>query len=286
MSKISDFAKQYKLPLVIPCHTDIEGDGILIAITKNQARVRYDGFEKKYKLPEEIDHFVLVDQYLDRKMRNAYQEYVRWEGSLMLPNETYGVYLKTKDLDIDSDILVKIKQEFPIKQRTISRYKDENKVFSHGLFGIGAGDIDFADERDFVVALAYLSIPGNCSLIADVPPQHYEEFSERFPYAHFGHISNTQRNSCQFTIRFTDATNMPISLANEVMPSDTEKIGEKESVRIIRTAFCYDLIDNRGFVFGNEQDVEAIREKIPNHLKDIFDSYYNEFSKEMDYERD
>ena len=54
-------------------------------------------------------------------MRNAYQEYVRWEGSLMLPNETYGVYLKTKDLDIDSDILVKIKQEFPIKQRTISR---------------------------------------------------------------------------------------------------------------------------------------------------------------------
>lgn len=284
MSKISEYAKEHRLPLVVACGGGIEGEGILYQISKSQAKVRYDGFDKKYNLPDDLDMFVLVDNYYDEKMRNAYKPYLpSKKGGMEWPNENYGNYLKTKDIRAlsDDNVISTIKQEFPIRQRKVSRYEGEQKIFTHDLFGMGAGDIDFDDARDFVVALAYLATPNRCSLIADVPPNHYAEFDEKFPYAHYGHTKSHEGSSCQFTIAVHDTTDIPLSLSNEVMPSDVEKLGGDESVRIIRSAFCYDLVDCRGFVFGNEQDVEAIRNKVPEGLRDIFDEYYEEFSKEI-----
>lgn len=273
MSRISEYAKKQGLPLVVACGQGIEGDGILHSISQSRAVVRYDGFDKEYKLPEEMDDFCLVDGYLDEKMRSAFQRFVE-VGGLRWENENYGKYLCTRHIkSIDTDARCALKKEFPIKSRFLSRYQGEEKSLSCGFFGEYAGDIAFADERDFVVALAYLASPGKCSLVADVPPNHYSEFEALFPHTSYGHIESHNGGNCQFSILFHgNLSDMPAALSENTLPSASD--------RIIRSAFTYDLVEHRGFVFGNTQDVEEIRRRILEHYRDIFDEALSSFQKQ------
>lgn len=275
MSRIGEYAKKTGLPLVVACGKGIEGEGILHSISRNQATVRYDGFDQTYKLPDEMDDFCIVDKSLDDKMRGAFQKFViiaglRWE------NERYGQHLCTRHIrELTSDARHTMKKEFPIRSRYVSRYEGEEKVSTHGFFGEHAADISFEDERDFVVALAYLATPGKCSVVADVPPNHYEEFDKMFPHVSYNHNESHKGCPCQFSIQFHgDLNDIPPGLASETIPSDES--------RIIRSAFVYDLVEHRGFVFGAEQDTDAIRNKIPEHYRDIFDEYLERFKRGLE----
>lgn len=271
MSRISEYAKEHKLPLVVACGKGVEGDGILMAISKSKAKVRYDGFDMTYKIPDEMDDFVIVNKSLDDRMRSAFREYDDY-GGMKFVNENYGKYLTNNHIkDLTPEAKEAVKKEFPIRSKYVSRFQGESKVVSHGFFGEHAGDISFPDERDFVVALAYLSTPGKCTLVADVPPNHYEDFEALFPNVSYGHIESHNGGTCQFTLLFHgDLSDRPYSLAGEVMPSDDN--------RIIRSAFTYDLVENRGFVFGAEQDLGAIKATIPEEYRGIFDEMVERFS--------
>lgn len=309
-----DYAREKELPLANIFGKGAEGFGVLIKLTKKEARFRMEsGIDVIFNLndAEERDLFVMVDQKLEDRMKIPFDEgwgdksghYVtlerdRQEGIFKsnqckkipgfstkckdVNNLIFNTYFSKKE-PISDEIWDEFKSLYPKKRenskfKKYNRYGENVKVATHSFFGSGAQDIEIPKPEDFVVALAYLSSPGKVSFIADVPPNHEEEFTKLYPYAHFGHTKSHNGGSCQFTMAIHGSKDMPTGLHADVMPNDQSKIGNDESIRIIRSAFTYDLIENRGFMFGKKQDPYEILNRIPDEYKDIYKEHYEHFS--------
>lgn len=252
------------------------GLGVLERITKSQVMLIFENSEIKMDMP---------DSYLDVEWEPISEEIDRRIASSVAKEPGYrytssNLLAKKEDFD-------KLKKEFGIKKPGKRHYhmgKKYDKFVDHNLFGTGVGDIDVNDPRDMVDILAFLAIPGN-HLIADVPPVREEEFMAMFPDCpHHGHSYSRDKlaggGSCQFTLNIPNAEKIPFLLGKEVMPSDSGKVGKNEPVRVIRTGFTFDLAENYGFKFEQDQNIEEIRSHIPDEYKELFDSRLEDYGYE------
>lgn len=295
-----EYARKVDAPLANVYGKGVEGLGVLIDITSSQVKFRMEtGVEVSLDLRkiDERESFVMISQYLEDKIKLPFNggygdingHYIDSDRRSEVKTQYFqqGCDRKCTRDNIpflkNKDKLVEFKELFPkvrdkAKFKKYSRYGEEIKTPIYEFFGAGAMDIKMDRPEDFVDALAYISAPGNTSIIADVPPNHEENFVKLYPYAHFGHTVSHNGGTCQFTIAIHGSKNLPHCLHYDVMPSDQFKIGSDESIRIIRSAFTYDLVENRGFQFGKEQDANEILSHIPEQYKDYFKECYQTYS--------
>lgn len=302
-----EYARENNAPLANVYGKGVEGLGVLIDITSSQVKFRMEtGVEVSFDLRriDERESFVMISQSLEDRIKLPFNggygdkdgHYIdsdrRSEVKTQYFQEGYDKKCTRDKIPFlkDRDKLEKFKELFPkvrdkAKFKKYSRYGEEIKTPINDFFGVGAQDIEINRPEDFVEALAYLSSPGRASIIADVPPNHEENFVKLYPYAHFGHTTSHNGGSCQFTIAIHGSKDLPLCLHHDVMPSDEYKIGNEESIRIIRSAFTYDLVENRGFQFGTEQDPEEILSHIPNKYQELYKEYYQHYSN-IDLDKD
>ena len=295
-----EYARENDAPLANVYGKGVEGLGVLIDITPTQVKFRMEtGVEVSFDLKSiaERESFVMISQNLEDRIKLPFSggygddkgHYVdsdrRSEVKTLYFQDGYDkkctrnniLFLKNRDkLEKFKELFPKVRDKAKFKK--YSRYGEEIKTPINDFFGAGAQDIEISRPEDFVDALAYLSSPGRASIIADVPPNHEENFVKLYPYAHIGHTHSLNGGSCQFTFAIHGSQMLPQCLQYDIMPSDEYKLGSDESIRIIRSAFTYDLVENRGFQFGIEQDPEEILSHIPEQYQDYFKECYQTYS--------
>lgn len=258
------------------------GLGVLKGITKTKATIFFENAIIEYNMPDSYieGEWIPIDDNIDMRIH---------QSLAMAQIGESGYSFTSRNIPTPDSYFNELKKEFNIKKPGKRHYhmgKKYDKFVNHSLFGTGVGDIDVNDPRDMVDIVAFLAMPG-VHLIADVPPTKEDEFMEMFPdcphHCKLGSKSNgTVKTSCQFTLNIPSAEKIPFLLGKEVMPSDTDKIGKDTFVRIIRTGFTFDLAENYGFKFEQDQDIEEIRSHIPNEYKELFDSRLEDYGYELE----
>lgn len=258
------------------------GLGILKSVTKTNATIFFENDIIKYDMPNSYieGEWIPIDENIDMKIH---------QSIAMAQIGEPGYSFTSRNILTPDSYFEELKKEFGMKKPGKRHYhmgKKYDKFVNHSLFGTGVGDIDVNDPRDMVDIVAFLSIPGN-HLIADVPPAREEEFMTMFPDCpHHGHSYSRDKlvggGSCQFTLNIPSAEKIPFLLGKEVMPSDSDKVGKDEPVRVIRTGFTFDLAENYGFKFEQDQDIEEIRTHIPDEYKELFDARLEDYGYELE----
>ena len=277
MSRFDDYIREKRFILVED--KEHSGIGALIGISKTKATIAFENEIVTKIMPDDYDYgnFTILDKRIDDNF------------ALRL---AAGMPLNKTNLNYKEGLVDTLKEEFNLKKTKKKHHLGKyDKVLNHGLFGCGVGDIDIKDPRDMIDIMAFLAMPGN-HFIADVPPARIPEFEEMFPNCpHYGIATSRDKlangGSCQFTLHIPNAKNIPFLLGKEVLPSDSEKTGKNEYVRVIRTGFTFDLAENYGFQFEQDQDIERIRNYIPQEYQELFqerlEAYgYEPFEEERD----
>ena len=277
MSKFEDYIREKRFILVED--QEHSGLGALIGISNVKATIAFESGIVTKVMPDDYDYgnFTILDKRID-------DNFARRMAA--------GASLNKANLNYKEGLVDTLKEEFNLKKTKKKHHLGKyDTTLNHSLFGCGAGDIDIADPRDMIDIMAFLAMPGN-HLIADVPPARIPEFEEMFPSCpHYGIAKSRDKlangGPCQFTIHIPNAKDIPFLLAKEVLPSDSEKTGGKEYVRVIRTGFTFDLAENYGFQFEQDQDIERIRNCVPQEYQELFqerlEAYgYEPFEEERD----
>lgn len=146
-----------------------------------------------------------------------------------------------------------------------------------GILGNRALDIDVS-EKEFCLILGYLATPGRVGFIeAQIPEDKVEEFTNNYSEKGYYPITqgetsggNQMKQGCQFRIYFNNVNNCPC-----ILKPYLGKGNGTYCKRINKGKFIEKIIENFGFRFGHNQDVDLIREKVSR----IYPQYMEDFDK-------
>ena len=233
------------------------GTGLVIGVNKGKIKVYFDDSTRVFDFPDVFDTFELISD--DSRITR------------MLEMDAKGFNVKNILMKEKIDIL---KSHYPQRKCCKARPKSCKKRYGNGLYGNGVQDINFDKPENFVKALAYIAT--NCSLEALVPDDRTSVFEEMYPNQHYATVKLEQKGSTQFRLELKHPELAPVELLNNsCIVRNTYNVND--IVKVCRTGFVADLVDNRGFVFGSKQNIDEIYNRVPNEFKELFEDTVLQF---------
>ena len=129
-------------------------------------------------------------------------------------------------------------------------------------------------ESDFYVSLGYIAKHiGTVS--ATIPTWAESWFTKKFGTAEKKVVDETKKTVNGYSMKFAPSFSLSLKKA-ENAPADIQALADtsKKSFKINNTELVFELVDNYGFKFGKEQNLDDIRSKIPNNYINNFDMGY------------
>lgn len=241
------------------CRHPEYGEGIITNISKHSIDVYFNNCKQKFKISDITNKVI--------EITTPYKDY--FEGKVSIFD--YNGY---KINAIQKEIL---KENIPHKKnmKYTNHYNDTHIKYQKNriapLVGGGAMDISFRCGEEFVESLAYLSYPKTVVIHADVSQRDKDLFLELYPNSK-SYTTVLEDRNVQYVIYVYKKEGMPYSL--EMNETPKSQIGRDNwcgsEARIQRTLFTSDLVENLGFTFTRNQDIEKIYKNIPKEYKDIF----------------
>ena len=129
-------------------------------------------------------------------------------------------------------------------------------------------------ESDFYVSLGYIAKHIG-TISATIPTWAESWFVKKFGTAEKKVVDETRKTVNGYSMKFAPSFSLSLKKAKNV-PADIQALADtsKKSFTIHNTELVFDLVDNYGFKFGKEQDIEDIKKKIPNNYLANFDMGY------------
>lgn len=267
---------------------DEYGYGVVSALNKKNMMIRFENYKGKFDISDYFNGKITTEdkilKYEFDKRNIQKQEYVNG-----LCYEAENTKINVSCFRVDVEIIEELNEAFPLVQR---RNKHLGKLDMNwcddGLVGKGAFDINFVVPEDFIITLGYLACNGHFT--ADIHEDRSNIFYEKYPEELNPNVrigtyptdyeKGINRNA-MYTIEIRDIDNFPHALLGTSLPPccDGRELKDVDNPRIIRTAFVRDLVDNYGFTFSDEQDIDKIRECIGKNTKREADYFVDIFDK-------
>lgn len=135
-----------------------------------------------------------------------------------------------------------------------------------------AGDekVEITEANEFYYTLGWLA--AHCGTVTARMPDYLEDAFVR----HFGDVERTVVDSTKvgpsgYTSQWRLSLDMSLVKADRI-PATLDNFLNPARKKVSKTSFVWQLIDDFGFRFGRNQDVEAIRDTVPYPYLDDFDT--------------
>ena len=233
------------------------GIGMIKSVKDGYITVDFSGTEKTLVFPDSIGKF----------LQSSDDELLRYAADKMAE--------KNKKIEEQKEAERKKTEEKILPQRTIS---GDDSDYETPLLGKRSGDIVFSSEEAFYEVVGYLAKPGRIAFYqAELTEDKESQFNQLFPNqdykvikSNYGANGMPTKQGCQFRINLASIVNCPDSLLKHI----SEKNGNWAG-RINRSKFALRLVQYNGFRFGHTQNVEEIRERVPQKYIEAFNRGYS-----------
>lgn len=233
------------------------GQGTIVSVDEGHIVVDFQGMEKTLAFPDSIGTFLQTDDPQLISSAKAEKE------------------KKNKEIEKKKAESLQKTQEM-IKQKAV--FSGDESDYESPLLGRRSGDIVFASDEDFYEAIGYLARPGRIAFYqAELTEDKEMQFNKLFPNqeyrvikASYGKNGLPTKQGCQFRINLSTIDGCPVTLLNHVGERNGHWAG-----RISRSKFALRLVQNNGFTFGHDQNVEQIKAKVPSKYEAAFLKGFN-----------
>jgi hypothetical protein len=227
--------------------------------------IAFDNSTKRFAVEPVISGKVFFTKFADNdEIKNA------WNVVLGFHTEITRQYNKIKNAEVEAERAAKKKAVADLK--AAEKFEREKARAIREFENLASTPRAKDTTNDFYYCLGWLAKNAG-AISAKIPDYLLSYFESQFgvdakPYVVDSNKRTVNGNSMQWAI------GMKIALPKKVhglVPSMLADYLSKNGHDIANTPFIWDLIDNYGFQFGTEQDIEKIRACVPSEYIDSFE---------------
>lgn len=208
------------------------------------------------------------------KMSNEKIEYIKTAFETVASILIYDHIEKEELFQKEHEAQKKIVEDSKKAERDKKRLEKLRNHRAELLKGLNSIKAPVHNEPGFYVSLGYIAKHIG-TISATIPSWAEAWFVKRFGTAKKKVIDETKKTIGGFSMKFAPSFSVSIKKAENV-PADVQALVDtsKKPFKINNTEFVFSLIDNYGFKFGKEQNIEDIKKTIPNNYITNFNKGY------------
>ena len=208
------------------------------------------------------------------KMSDEKMEYIKTAFETVASILIYDHIEKEELFQKEHEAQKKIVEDSKKAERDKKRLEKLRNHRAELLKGLDSIKATVHDEPGFYVSLGYIAKHIG-TISATIPSWAEAWFIKRFGTAEKKVIDETKKTVSGFSMKFAPSFSVSLKKAENV-PADVQALVDtsKKSFKINNTEFVFSLIDNYGFKFGKEQNIEDIKKTIPNNYITNFNKGY------------